>query len=65
MIEVNPNYTEINAEEERRDPESVYSYYRRLTRLRKEYPCLVDGRFDLLMEEGRADLCVHQDNYGE
>lgn len=50
-IEVNPNYTEINAEEERRDPESVYSYYRRLTRLRKEYPVFVDGRFDLLMEE--------------
>lgn len=50
-IEVNPNYTEINAEEERRDPESVYSYYRTLTHLRKEYPVFIDGKFDLLMEE--------------
>ncbi len=50
-IEVNPNYTEINAEEERRDPESVYSYYRTLTHLRKEYPVFIDGKFDLLMED--------------
>lgn len=50
-IEVNPNYTEINAEAERRDPDSVFSYYRTLTRLRKEYPIFIDGRFELLMEE--------------
>ena len=50
-IEVNPNYTEINAEAEQRDPDSVFSYYRTLTRLRKEYPVFIDGRFQLLMEE--------------
>lgn len=50
-IEVNPNYTEINAEAERRDPDSVFSYYRTLIRLRKEYPIFIDGRFELLMEE--------------
>ena len=50
-IEVNPNYTEINAESERRDPDSVFSYYRTLTHLRKEYPVFIDGRFQLLMEE--------------
>lgn len=50
-IEVNPNYTEINAEAERRDPDSVFSYYRTLIRLRKEYPVFIDGKFELLMEE--------------
>ena len=50
-IEVNPNYTEINAEEERRDPDSVFHFYRTLTRLRKEHPVFIDGRFELLMEE--------------
>ena len=50
-IKVNPNYTEINAEAEQRDPDSVFSYYRTLTRLRKEYPVFIDGRFQLLMEE--------------
>ena len=50
-IEVNPNYTEINAEAERRDPDSVFSYYRTLIRLRKEYSVFIDGKFELLMEE--------------
>ena len=34
-IPVNPNYTEINLEDEKKDPDSVYQYYRKLTRLRK------------------------------
>ena len=50
-IEVNPNYVEINAEEEIHDPDSVFSYYRILTHLRKKYPVFIDGRFRLLMEE--------------
>ena len=34
-LRVNPNYTEINLEDEKKDPGSVYNYYRTLTRLRK------------------------------
>ena len=34
-LRVNPNYTEINLEDEKKDPGSVYQYYRTLTRLRK------------------------------
>lgn len=50
-IKVNPNYTEINAEDERRDPDSVYHFYRKLIRLRKEYKVFTDGRFRLLLPE--------------
>ena len=50
-IAVNPNYTEINAEEERKDPDSVYHFYRKLIRLRKTHPVFVDGKFDLLLPE--------------
>lgn len=50
-IEVNPNYREINAESQIEDPESVFSFYQNLVRLRKEYAVFVDGSFDLLMEE--------------
>ena len=50
-IAVNPNYVEINAEEERKDPDSVYCFYRALTHLRKEYPVFVDGKFELLLPE--------------
>ncbi len=50
-IAVNPNYTEINAEEERKDPDSVYHFYQKLIRLRKTHPVFVDGKFDLLLPE--------------
>ncbi len=50
-IGVNPNYTEINVESERKDPDSIYQFYRRLIRLRKEHPVFVEGKFQLLMED--------------
>lgn len=50
-IEVNPNYTEINAGAEQKDPDSVFHYYQKLVRLRKEQEVLVTGSFELLMEE--------------
>ena len=50
-IAVNPNYTEINAEEERKDPDSVCHFYQKLIRLRKTHPVFVDGKFDLLLPE--------------
>ena len=50
-IALNPNYKEINADSERRDPDSVYNFYRKLIRLRKEYPVFIDGKFELLLPE--------------
>lgn len=50
-IGVNPNYTEINAEEACKDPASVFCYYQKLIALRKEQNVLVDGRFELLMPD--------------
>lgn len=50
---VNPNYKEINAEMERKDPNSVYHFYRKLIRLRKEYPVFVDGKFELLLPQDK------------
>ena len=50
-IKVNPNYKDINAESQVKDPHSVFSCYKRLVQMRKEYPVFVDGRFRLLLEE--------------
>lgn len=50
-IKVNPNYKEINAKSQVNDPNSIFSCYKRLVQLRKEYPVFVDGRFQLLLEE--------------
>ncbi len=50
-IRVNPNYKEINAKEEMGDPDSIWHFYQKLIRLRKEYSVFVDGKFELLLAE--------------
>jgi len=47
-IDVNPNYTTINVAQARRDPDSIFAYYRQLIRLRKAHPVVVYGRYALL-----------------
>lgn len=50
-IKVNKNYLEINAEDEMAEKDSVYNYYKKLIRLRKENEIMVHGRFNPLLEE--------------
>ncbi|MGP4078324.1 glycoside hydrolase family 13 protein [Pseudalkalibacillus sp. R45] len=50
-IKVNPNYKEINAEQNTRNPQSVYHYYRDLIKLRKEHEIIVYGAYESLLEE--------------
>lgn len=50
-IMVNPNYTEINAKEQQKRADSVFSYYKELVRLRKEKPVMVYGKYELLLPE--------------
>ncbi|WP_047982712.1 glycoside hydrolase family 13 protein [Ornithinibacillus contaminans] len=50
-IAVNPNYTDINAEQAVNDPDSIYHYYRKLIQLRKTHPIIVYGAYQLLDEE--------------
>ena len=47
---VNPNYREVNVENQIRDETSVYSCYKNLIRIRKQHPVFVDGEFHLLLE---------------
>ncbi|MFA0814413.1 MAG: alpha-glucosidase [Anaerofustis sp.] len=44
-IKVNPDYIRINAEQNLKDENSVYHFYRRLIALRKEIPALIYGDF--------------------
>ena len=50
-IDMNPNYININAESQIKNPNSVFHYYKKLIELRKEYSVFVKGEFELLMEE--------------
>lgn len=50
-IQVNPNYRSINAEQALQDPNSIFRYYQKLMQLRKKYPIIVYGTYDLILEE--------------
>ncbi|HEY5894442.1 MAG TPA: alpha-glucosidase [Chthoniobacterales bacterium] len=49
-IKVNPNYKEINVKEALADPDSIFYYYQRLIRLRKDHPVIVYGKYDLILD---------------
>ena len=49
-IRVNPNYKEINVAQALADSNSVFHYYRKLIRLRKENPIVVYGTYDLILD---------------
>lgn len=50
-IKVNPNYTEINAQEQLNRDDSVFHYYQKLIALRKQKEIIVYGNFELLLPE--------------
>lgn len=50
-IKVNPRYTEINYAADRRSPDSVFDFYKKLIAFRKTHPAIVDGDFKFLMFE--------------
>lgn len=47
-IQVNENYPEVNAKAAMADPNSIFHYYRALIHLRKKYPIIVYGSYELL-----------------
>ena len=50
-IKVNPNYPMINAKSALEDKDSVFYYYQKLIKLRKENEIIIDGVFKGLLEE--------------
>ena len=50
-IKVNPNYKEINAAQQLEDPNSIFYYYQKLIRLRKEKDIIVYGVFEPLYRD--------------
>jgi oligo-1,6-glucosidase len=50
-IAVNPNFTEIHAEQAVTDPNSIFHYYKKLIKLRKTYDIVVYGSYRLIAED--------------
>lgn len=64
-IKINENYHSIHAEDQLRDPNSIFHYYRQLIQIRKDYPIIVNGEFELLLEEDKDLFCYTRKGEGE
>lgn len=61
-ININPNYKEINAQSQIHDPDSVFSCYKKLVQLRKDYTVFVDGTFHLLLADDNNIFAYERQN---
>lgn len=59
---VNPNYTKINVAAAKEDPESIFYFYKKINQLRKEYPIIVYGDYELLNAED-SEVFAYIRNY--
>ena len=63
-IMVNPNYKKINAREQMMREDSIFCYYQKLIRIRKQYDIVVYGTYDLLLPED-PELYAYTRTLGE
>lgn len=61
-LPMNPNHTQINADDSLANPESIFYTYQQLIRLRKEQAILTEGSFELLLEED-PELFIYKRTY--
>jgi glucan 1,6-alpha-glucosidase len=64
-IDVNPNYSEINAASQVDDPGSVFSCYRTLIDLRKKNPVFIHGKLELLLEDDPHIMAYRREYKGQ
>ncbi|RNA68788.1 glycoside hydrolase family 13 protein [Alteribacter keqinensis] len=64
-LKVNPNYTEINAEQAVNDPDSTFHYYKKLINLRHTNEIIVYGGYDLLAEKDDSVFAYERTLDGE
>lgn len=50
-LQVAKSYRDINVEKERTSPKSIFNYYQKLIRLRKQYPVIVFGSYQAYLPE--------------
>jgi len=50
-LKVNPKYTEINLEADRKSEDSIFAFYQKLIQMRREDPAIIDGDLRFLLED--------------
>ena len=63
-IKVNPNYLMINAKQALEDSDSIFYYYQKLIRLRKEREIIVEGIFEGLLNDDE-NIYAYQRTLGD
>ncbi|MCL2007185.1 MAG: alpha-glucosidase [Treponema sp.] len=63
-IKTNPNHSEINVKVQKDDANSVLNFYRRLIEIRKNYPIVTHGNYELIDPEHK-ELFIYRRCYGE
>lgn len=53
-MKVNPNYETINVEQQKKDSDSIYHFYKKMIQLRKKHEVFVYGEYRLLLREHPA-----------
>lgn len=62
---VNPNYKEINVEDEEKDPNSILNYYRKLLKVRKENPIIIYGDYKEHFADSPVIYCYERNYEGQ
>jgi len=62
---INPNYTEINAEESRNDENGIFNFYKKLIAYRKGNPIIINGTFDEYYRQSNDIFCYRRDYNGK
>ena len=63
-IKLNPRYKDINVKNALEDQQSIFYFYQKLIRLRKEMDIIVEGSFELLLKE-HSQLFVYERKWRE
>ena len=63
-LPVNPNYTAVNADSESADSDSVLSWYRRLSDLRKKNPVITMGSYREILEDSQEVFAFVREHEG-
>ena len=61
-LKLNPNYRDLNVKKDQQDKESVFNYYKKLIRLRKEHELIVWGDYKELLPND-PQLFVYERSY--
>lgn len=64
-IEVNPNYVDINADEQLKRVDSVFHYYQKLIKLRHDNKIMVYGRYEPVLEEHKEIFAYKRKYYNK